>query len=76
VTSCCGPVTPVSPTCRCPTNRSGPITEFEERHGEPLDVRLGQERPDGQDGSRNDGAPYDSLSAEEAAMHVVDDDRP
>lgn len=50
------------------------ITELEERQGEPLDVRLGQERPEGRDGSGNDGSSFDSLSAEEAAMHVVDEE--
>ena len=50
------------------------VTEFEEREGEPLDVRLNRERPDGRDRAGNDDAPYDSLSAEEAAMHVVEDD--
>jgi hypothetical protein len=44
------------------------------RHGEPLDVRLGRERSGGRDRSRTEGAASDSLSAEEAAMHVVVDD--
>ena len=74
-------------------------TEFEERHGEPLSVRVRHEVPDVADG-RGDGgarisepgadddyadleadsvadadpARYDTLSAEEAAMHVVDED--
>lgn len=52
------------------------VTEFEERQGEPLGVRLGRERPDGRDGADDDGSPYDSLSAEEAAMHIVEDDQP
>ncbi len=75
------------------------ITEFEERAGEPMDLRLARETPDlgrsGADGHRlsepgadadyndleadsvadADVARYDTLSAEEAAMHVVDDDR-
>lgn len=51
------------------------ITEFEERQGEPLDVRVNRERPDGRDRG-NDGSPYDSLSAEEAAMHLVEDEGP
>ena len=51
------------------------VTEFEERHGEPLGLRLGRELPDGQDVAGDDGAPYDSLSAEEAAMHIVEDDQ-
>jgi hypothetical protein len=51
------------------------VTEFEERHGEPLGVRLARERPDGADDVDNEGAPYDSLSAEEAAMHIVEDDQ-
>ena len=45
-------------------------TEFEERHGEPLGRRLARERPDGRDRPAADGADHDSLSAEEAAMHV------
>jgi hypothetical protein len=74
-------------------------TEFEERHGEPLGVRLAHETPDvgdrfDDDGARisepgadadyadleaesiadDDIARYDTLSAEEAAMHVVDED--
>ena len=50
------------------------ITEFEERAGEPLDRRLARERPDGVDRSEDDGAGYDSLSAEEAAVDVRDED--
>jgi len=50
------------------------ITAFEEERKEPLDRRLAHERPDGRD-TAADGAPSDSLSAEESAMHVVDDDR-
>lgn len=49
-------------------------TEFEERSGEPLDVRLARERPDGTDRSRDDGVVSDTLSAEEAAMGVRDED--
>jgi hypothetical protein len=74
-------------------------TEFEERSGEPLGVRLAREIPEGADpgdpgsnrvweaGAGDDlvdfedesvgdleGARYDSLSAEEAAMHVRGDD--
>ena len=51
------------------------VTELEERQGEPLDVRLGRERPDGRDRADDDGGPYDSLTAEEAAMHIVEDDQ-
>ena len=50
------------------------ITEFEERSGEPLDRRLAREQADGPDRSRDDSAGYDTLSAEEAAMHVRDED--
>ena len=50
------------------------ITDMEESSGEPLDVRLARERPDGSDRSRDDGVESDTLSAEEAAMHVVDED--
>jgi hypothetical protein len=46
------------------------ITELEERSGEPLDVRLARERPDGRDRSWDDGAASDTLAAEEAAMHI------
>ena len=74
-------------------------TEFEERTGEPLDVRLAREAPDvgpfnadegtrvsepGADADYSDleadavGDPdishYDTVSAEEAAMHIVDED--
>ena len=49
------------------------ITEFEERSGEPLDVRLAREVPDGRDRFRDDGVDSDTLSAEEAAMHVRDE---
>jgi hypothetical protein len=48
-------------------------TEFEERSGEPMDVRLRRERPDGPDRSRDDSSVADSLSAEEAAMQVRDE---
>ena len=50
------------------------ITAFEEEHHEPLDRRLAHERPEGR-GARDDAAPSDSLAAEEAAMHVVDEDQ-
>jgi hypothetical protein len=50
------------------------ITHMEESSGEPLDVRLARERPDGPDRSRDDGVESDTLSAEEAAMHVRDED--
>jgi hypothetical protein len=50
------------------------ITPMEESSGEPLDVRLSRERPDGPDHSRDDGVTSDTLSAEEAAMHVRDED--
>lgn len=46
------------------------VTNMEEGSGEPLDVRLRRERPDGRDRSQDDG---DTLSAEEAAMHVRDE---
>jgi hypothetical protein len=49
------------------------ITDMEESSGEPLDVRLARERPDGRDHSRDDGVTSDTLSAEEAAMHVRDE---
>lgn len=49
-------------------------TEFEERTGEPLDVRLARELPDGIDHSRDDGIVSDTLTAEEAAMSVRDED--
>ena len=49
------------------------ITDLEQSSGEPLDVRLSRERPDGPDHSRDDGITSDTLSAEEAAMHVRDD---
>jgi hypothetical protein len=48
-------------------------TDMEESSGEPLDVRLSRERPDGRDRSRDDGVTSDTLSAEEAAMHVQDE---
>ena len=48
------------------------ITEMEERSGEPLDRRLAHERPEGRD-TAADSVASDSLSAEEAAMHVVDE---
>jgi hypothetical protein len=50
------------------------ITDLEERSGESLDRRLARERPDGPDRARDDGAGYDTLSAEEAAMSVRDED--
>lgn len=49
------------------------VTQMEASSGEPLDVRLSRERPDGPDRSRDDGVTSDTLSAEEAAMHVQDD---
>jgi hypothetical protein len=49
------------------------ITDMEEAGGEPLDVRLARERPDGRDRSGDDGVDSDTLSAEEAAMHVRDE---
>jgi hypothetical protein len=74
-------------------------TDFEERHGEPIGIRVTHETADvgdrfGEDGARitepggdadyadleaesiadDDPARYDTLSAEEAAMHVVDED--
>ena len=52
------------------------ITDFEERNGEPLGRRLARERPDGPDLFDDDGARSDSLSAEEAAMHITDELRP
>jgi hypothetical protein len=76
------------------------ITEFEERSGEPLDVRLARETPDtgrfdAGEGHRfsepgvdtdyadleaaavgdSDIGRYDTVSAEEAAMHIVDENR-
>ena len=50
------------------------ITDFEERSGEPLERRLAHERPDGRDISVDDGAEYDTLSAEEATMSVRSED--
>jgi hypothetical protein len=50
------------------------ITAFEEEHREPLDRRLAHERPDGRD-TAADGSPADSLAAEEAAMHVTDENQ-
>jgi hypothetical protein len=74
------------------------ITEFEERSGEPLGLRLSRETPDdagrfntgegrrfsepGADADDLEAAAvadadigrYDTVSAEEAAMHVVDED--
>ena len=78
------------------------ITEFEERSGEPLGLRLSRETPDdagrfntgegrrfsepGADADYDDieadavadpdANRYDTLSAEEAAMHIVDENRP
>jgi len=49
------------------------ITDMEQRHGEPLDRRVAHERPEGRDVAFDDGLVDDTLSAEEAAMHVVDD---
>jgi hypothetical protein len=46
------------------------ITDMEQSSGESLDVRLGRERPDGRDRSRDDGVESDTLSAEEAAVHL------
>jgi len=48
-------------------------TAFEEERREPLDRRLAHERPDSGREAADDGAASDSLSAEEAAMHVVDE---
>lgn len=75
-------------------------TEFEERSGEPLDIRLAREIPEAGRSSADDGmrfsepgadsdysdiegaavgdsdvSRYDTVSAEEAAMHIVEDDR-
>ncbi|MGH9012195.1 MAG: hypothetical protein ACRDYF_20485 [Acidimicrobiia bacterium] len=50
------------------------ITDMEESSGEPLDVRLARERPDGRDRSRDESTGSDTLSVEEAAMHVRDED--
>lgn len=50
------------------------ITDMEQRSGDPLDRRLARERPEGPDRSEDDGAGYDSLSAEEAAVNVRDED--
>ncbi|MCA1842290.1 MAG: hypothetical protein LC792_03695 [Actinobacteria bacterium] len=55
------------------------ITDLEERMGDSLDRRLARERPDGPELARDDTEVerYDTMSAEEAAMHVVrDDDMP
>ncbi len=49
------------------------ITDMEQRRGEPLDRRVAHERPEGRDVAFDDGLVDDTLSAEEAAMHVVDD---
>ena len=49
------------------------ITDLEERSGEPLDRRVAHERPEGPN-VVDDGLVDDTLSAEEAAMHVVDED--
>jgi hypothetical protein len=49
------------------------ITDMEQRSGEPLDRRLAHERPEGRDIALDDGLVDDTLSAEEAAMHVVDE---
>jgi hypothetical protein len=49
------------------------ITEMEQASGEPLGGRLRRERPDGPDRSSDDGVESDTLSAEEAAMHVRDE---
>jgi hypothetical protein len=49
------------------------ITDTEEQMGDSLDRRLARERPDGPDRS-DDGVDYDSLSAEEAAVNVRDED--
>jgi hypothetical protein len=50
------------------------ITDMEERSGEPLDRRVAHERPDdGRHRAADDGLVSDTLSAEEAAMHVVDE---
>jgi hypothetical protein len=59
------------------------ITDFEERHGDPLSRRVERELPDFGEGGSEDGrripesgvddrdvGRYDTLSAEEAAMHV------
>ena len=50
------------------------ITDFEQATGEPLDRKLARERPDVQDRSRDDHPSSDTLSAEESAMHVRDED--
>jgi hypothetical protein len=50
------------------------VTDLEERNGGPLDRRLARERPEGWDLSEDDGAGYDTLSAEEAAMSVRRED--
>jgi len=49
-------------------------TGFEERTGESLDRRLARERPDGPDRFPDDDTVSDTLSAEEAAVHVRDED--
>lgn len=49
------------------------ITDMEQAGGEPLDVRLRREQPDGPDRAPDDGVGSDTLSAEEAAMHVRDE---
>jgi hypothetical protein len=47
------------------------ITEMEERMGESLDRRLAREVPDAPPGA--DAGRYDTMSAEEAAMHIVEE---
>jgi|GEM_PF-5248436 len=49
------------------------ITDLEGRSGEPLDRRVAHERPESRRVA-DDGLVDDTLSAEEAAMHVVDED--
>ncbi len=49
------------------------ITDLEQRSGEPLDRRVAHEQPEGRDVAADDGLVDDTLAAEEAAMHVVDD---
>ena len=48
------------------------ITDFEERRSEPLERRLAHERPEGREAA-DDFVASDSLSAEEAAMRIVDE---
>ena len=52
------------------------ITELEERMADSLDRRLAREVPDvpGHGDDDDLGGRYDTPSAEEAAMHIVDED--